>query len=95
MDRSTTDPLSAIPLQNLRPGLDPKRSKDSVAPPGTEVEHRKRGDLGHGFGLDAGTGAEGRVADAAPFWAGFMTSETDAEMRAAAIAFSPQPHPGG
>jgi len=55
--------------------------QDSIAPPssmerriaalrkaGTEVEYRKFGNVGHGFGLGTGTGAQGWVADAIRFW---------------------------
>jgi acetyl esterase/lipase len=55
--------------------------QDGIAPPssmerriaalrktGTEVEYRKLGNVGHGFGLGTGTSAQGWVADAIRFW---------------------------
>jgi len=54
---------------------------DGIAPPatmerrvaalrraGTAVEYHKYSDVGHGFGVGAGTSAEGWIADAAQFW---------------------------
>jgi hypothetical protein len=35
---------------------------------GTEVDYRKFGNVGHGFGLGTGTSAQGWVADAIRFW---------------------------
>lgn len=58
---------------------------DGIAPPaimerriaalskaGTPVEYHKYRDLGHGFGLGAGTSAEGWVMDATRFWERFI-----------------------
>ena len=39
---------------------------------GVEVEYRKYGNLGHGFGLGTGTSADGWIADATRFWEKFM-----------------------
>ena len=57
---------------------------DGIAPPavmerriealrsrGTTVEYRKYKNLGHGFGVGAGTSAEGWIADAVRFWRKF------------------------
>jgi acetyl esterase/lipase len=61
---------------------------DGIAPPaimerrvaalrraGTEVEYHKYPGVGHGFGLGAGTSAEGWIADAVRFWANQIKRE--------------------
>jgi acetyl esterase/lipase len=45
-----------------------ERRVEALRRAGVEVEFRKYGNLGHGFGLGSGTSADGWIVDASRFW---------------------------
>jgi acetyl esterase/lipase len=70
-DRSSSEPPTFV-VVGEHDGIVPPATMElrvaALRRAGTEVVFHKYPDLGHGFGLGAGTSAEGWVTDAVRFW---------------------------
>jgi acetyl esterase/lipase len=74
-DYSPNEPPTFVAVGE-RDGIAPPSSMErriaSLRKVGAEVEYRKYGNIGHGFGLGTGTSAQGWVVEAVRFWEKFM-----------------------
>ena len=70
-DHSSNEPPAFVVVgehDGIAPPATMERRVAALRRAGTEVEYRKYPDVGHGFGVGAGTSAEGWITNAVRFW---------------------------
>ncbi len=75
-DHSSAEPPTFVVVGEqdaIAPPVSMERRIAALRSAGVEVEYRKYGSLGHGFGPGTGTSAEGWIADAVRFWEKFIS----------------------